>query len=379
MAKPDEKKINELLTRGVEAIYPSRPELEKVLRSGKKLRLYHGIDPTGPTLHLGHLVQLLKLRQFQDLNHEVIILIGDFTATIGDPSDQNSARKILTRQQVLKNSKDYKSQIYKILDQKKVIFRYNSEWLDKLKFEDLIKLSSKFTAQQTLARSMFKKRMAEGKDLYINEFLYPVFQAYDSVVLDVDLEIGGNDQMFNMLAGRTLMKKMKKKEKYVLTTRLLEDPTGKKMGKTTNNMVALNDDPKGIYAKVMSWPDSMIVPGFETATNVSLAEVFQIKKDLQASKNPKKLKMLLAYNIVKLYHGTPAAIAAEEHFKQVFAEKLNPDEMPVFKTKARNIVDVLLATKLATSKSDARRLIAQGAVRVDTRIIKDEAYDIGPV
>jgi len=149
------------------------------------------------------------------------------------------------------------------------------------------------------------------------------------------------------------------------------------MGKTTNNMVALNDDPKGIYAKVMSWPDSMIVPGFETATNVSLAEVFQIKKDLQASKNPKKLKMLLAYNIVKLYHGTPAAIAAEEHFKQVFEEKLNPDEMPVFKTKARNIVDVLLATKLATSKSDARRLIAQGAVRVDTRIIKDEHYDIG--
>ena len=243
MAKPDEKKINELLTRGVEAIYPSRPELEKVLRSGKKLRLYHGIDPTGPTLHLGHLVQLLKLRQFQDLNHEVIILIGDFTATIGDPSDQNSARKILTRQQVLKNSKDYKSQIYKILDQKKVIFRYNSEWLDKLKFEDLIKLSSQFTAQQTLARSMFKKRMAEGKDLYINEFLYPVFQAYDSVVLDVDLEIGGNDQMFNMLAGRTLMKKTKNKEKFVLTTKLLEDPTGKKMGKTTGNMVSLADQP----------------------------------------------------------------------------------------------------------------------------------------
>ncbi|OGY46231.1 MAG: tyrosine--tRNA ligase [Candidatus Buchananbacteria bacterium RIFCSPLOWO2_01_FULL_46_12] len=379
MAKPDEKKINELLTRGVEAIYPSRPELEKVLRSGKKLRLYHGIDPTGPTLHLGHLVQLLKLRQFQDLNHEVIILIGDFTATIGDPSDQNSARKILTRQQVLKNSKDYKSQIYKILDQKKVIFRYNSEWLDKLKFEDLIKLSSQFTAQQTLARSMFKKRMAEGKDLYINEFLYPVFQAYDSVVLDVDLEIGGNDQMFNMLAGRTLMKKTKNKEKFVLTTKLLEDPTGKKMGKTTGNMVSLADQPTEVYGKIMSWPDSLILTGFELITQVPLAEINQLKADLAGGRNPKLLKMLLAYELIQLYWGKSAAIKAEESFKQVFEEKLNPDEIKIVHAKSKNIIDVLEETKLASSKSEARRLISQGGIRVDGKVVKDQNFEIGKI
>ena len=379
MAKPDEKKINELLTRGVEAIYPSRPELEKVLRSGKKLRLYHGIDPTGPTLHLGHLVQLLKLRQFQDLNHEVIILIGDFTATIGDPSDQNSARKILTRQQVLKNSKDYKSQIYKILDQKKVIFRYNSEWLDKLKFEDLIKLSSQFTAQQTLARSMFKKRMAEGKDLYINEFLYPVFQAYDSVVLDVDLEIGGNDQMFNMLAGRTLMKKTKNKEKFVLTTKLLEDPTGKKMGKTTGNMVRLADQPTEVYGKIMSWPDSLILTGFELITQVPLAEINQLKADLAGGRNPKLLKMLLAYELIQLYWGKSAAIKAEESFKQVFEEKLNPDEIKIVHAKSKNIIDVLEETKLASSKSEARRLISQGGIRVDGKVVKDQNFEIGKI
>ena len=379
MNKPNQEKINEVLTRGVENIYPNKEALEKVLQSGKKIKLYHGIDPTGPTLHLGHLVQLLKLRQFQDLGHKVIILIGDFTATIGDPSDQDSARKILTRQQVLQNAKDYKGQIFKILDSQKTIFKYNSEWLDKLKFEDLIKLSAQFTAQQTLARSMFKKRLAEGKDLYVNEFLYPVFQAYDSVVLDVDLEIGGNDQMFNMLAGRSLMKKMKGKDKFVLTTKLLEDPTGKKMGKTTGNMVALNDIPKDIYAKVMSWTDGMILPAFEIATNVPMAEVIQIKKDLAGGKNPKILKMLLAYSIVKMYHGAKEAIAAEENFKQVFEEKLNPDEMPVFKIKKRNIIDVLVETKLAASNSEARRLISQGGVKVDGKVVKDESFTIGQI
>lgn len=379
MSSDKNEKIQAILERGVANIYPAKSALAEVLKSGKKLIIYYGIDPTGPTLHLGHVVQLLKLKQFQDLGHKIIILIGDFTATIGDPSGQDSARKILSRKQVLQNAKDYKGQISKILDSKKTIFKYNSTWLDKLKFSAIIALSAQFTAQQTLARSMFKKRLAEGKDLYVNEFLYPVFQAYDSVVLNVDLEIGGNDQMFNMLAGRSLMKKMKQKEKYVLTTRLLEDPTGKKMGKTTNNMVALNNDPKDIYAKVMSWPDSMIVTGFEIATDVPLAEVFQIKQDLQAGKNPKTLKMLLAYSIVKLYHGTDAAISAEEQFKQVFEEKLNPDEMPVFKTKARNIIDVLVTTKLASSKAEARRLIAQGGVRVDTKVIKDENYVIGPI
>jgi tyrosyl-tRNA synthetase len=246
------QKIKEVLERGVENIYPNKDALEKVLKSGKKLRIYHGIDPTGPSLHLGHVVQLLKLKQFQELGHQIIILIGDFTAMIGDPTDKSATRKQLSKEQVLENAKDYKKQIGRIMDLKKIEFRYNSEWLSKLDFKQLIELSSNFTAQQTLARDMFKKRISAGKDLYLHEFLYPMMQAYDSVVLDVDLETGGSDQMFNMLAGRTLMKKLKGKEKFVLTTKLLEDQSGTKMGKTTGNMVSLNDEPTEMYGKVMS-------------------------------------------------------------------------------------------------------------------------------
>jgi len=372
------QQIKEVLERGVENVYPSKQALEKVLKSGKKLRIYNGIDPTGK-LHIGHGVVLNKLRQFQDLGHEIIVLVGDFTATIGDPSDQDSARKVLTRQAVLKNAKDYKGQIIKILDPKKTIFKYNSEWLDKLTFEDIVKLSAQFTAQQTLARGMFKKRMAEGKDLYINEFLYPVFQAYDSVALNVDLEVGGSDQMFNMLVGRKLMKKMKNKEKFVLTTKLLEDQTGAKMSTTGMDMVNLDDKPEDMYGSIMSWTDKMILPAFEIATNISLDKVTQVKNDLKAGENPKILKMLLAYKIVEMYHGTTAAISAEEHFKQVFQEKLNPDDMPAFKTKKRNIVDVLVVTKLASSKSEARRLIKQGGVKVDGKKVTSEDFKIGKI
>ncbi|MFA6215694.1 MAG: tyrosine--tRNA ligase [Patescibacteria group bacterium] len=374
-----EKQIEELLTRGVENIYPSKEALKKLLMSGKKPRLYHGIDPTGPTLHLGHLVQLLKLKQFQDLGCEVIILIGDFTAQIGDPTDKAAARKPLTHAQVLNNAKDYKKQIAKILNLKKIIFKYNFSWLAKLDFADLIKLASNFTAQQILARDMFKKRMAEGKDLYFHEFLYPMMQAYDSVAMDVDLEIGGNDQMFNMLAGRTLMKKMKDKEKFVLTTKLLADPTGKKMGKSEGNMITLADAPNDIYGKVMSWTDEMILPAFEILTSVPMPEIAQIKKDLQNGKNPKILKMLLAYKVVEVYHGQPAAITAEENFKQVFEEGLNPDQMPVFKTDKRNIIEVLIVTKLASSKMEARRLIAQKGIKVDTKTIDSEDFKIGKI
>ena len=237
------QKIQEALTRGVENIYPNREGLEKILNSGKKLKIFNGIDPTGPSLHLGHVVVLLKLKQLQDLGHQIIILIGDFTAQIGDPTDKLAARKPLTHKQVLQNARDYKKQIGKILDLKKTVFKYNSKWLSKLSFTDFLQLSAHFTAQQTLQREMFKQRLNQGKDLYLHEFFYPLMQAYDSVAMDVDMEIGGNDQTFNMLAGRTLMRKMKNKEKFVLTTKLLVDPEGAKMGKTAGNMAALNDKP----------------------------------------------------------------------------------------------------------------------------------------
>jgi tyrosyl-tRNA synthetase len=375
-----QQKIKEVLTRGVGEIYPNPKALEKVLKSDKKIRIYNGIDPTGK-LHIGHGVVLLKLRQFQDLGHEIIVLIGDFTAQIGDPTGKLSSRKQLTPKEIKKNSANYKELVGRILDLRKsnIKFLHNEEWTNRLKPVNMLEVASHFTVARLLERDMFQRRIKGGKNIYLHEFLYPVFQAYDAVTMNVDMQIGGTDQTFNMLAGRTLMKKMKNKEKFVLTTRLLEDPTGAKMSTTGTNMVNLDDNPKDMYGKIMSWPDGLIVPAFEIATNVSMPEVIQIKKELKAGKNPKTLKMLLAYTIVKMYQGTNAAIAAEENFKQVFQEKLNPDEMPVFKTKKRNIIDVLVATKLASSKSEARRLIKQGGVRVDTKVVKDENFKIGKI
>src|SRR3989339_2148731 len=269
----DEDIIDELLTRGVERVYPDKSALEKFLMSGKKIKLYFGIDPTGGALHLGHLVQFLKLKKFQDLGHEVVILIGDFTAQIGDPTDKQTTRKSLTHKQVLENAKGYKKQISRILDLKKlkINFVYNAKWTNKLTPGDMLELASHFTVSNLLARSMFQERLKAGREVYVHEFLYPIFQAYDAVTMNVDLQIGGNDQMFNMLAGRDLMKRKKHKEMFVLTTKLLVDPTGKKMGKTEDNMITLNDSANDMFGKVMSWPDSMIASGFEICTSLDFS------------------------------------------------------------------------------------------------------------
>ncbi len=366
------EKIQEVLTRGVENIYPNKASLEKVLKSGKKLRLYHGIDPTGLTLHLGHLVQIIKLKQFQDLGHEVILLIGDFTAQIGDPTNKFAIRKQLTHKQVIKNCKDYKKQIGKILDLKKVEFKYNSKWLGKLSFADILGLSANFTAQQTLARDMFKKRIQAGKNLYLHEFLYPIMQAYDSVYMDVDLEIGGSDQMFNMLAGRTLMKKIKNKEKFVLTTRLLSDSSGNKMGKTEGSIVALNEKPNQMFGKIMSWSDNLIISGLELCTNISMEEIKQIEKNIKANKlNPRDVKAKLAREIVSIYYGGKEAEEAEKEFEKIFKDKKNPSDIPTIKLlkKKYNILDLLSEIKLALSKSEAKRLVEQGGVKVDDKKI----------
>ncbi|MBN1779050.1 MAG: tyrosine--tRNA ligase [Candidatus Buchananbacteria bacterium] len=376
MPKTDSNHIKELLNRGVSAVYPTPEALEKFLTSGKTLKLYHGIDPTGSTLHLGHLVQLLKLKQFQDLGHQVIILIGDFTAQIGDPTDKSATRKPLTKKQVLQNCKNYKKQIGKILNLKKTKFVFNSKWLEKMNFADVLKLTSEFTVQRLLERDMFENRIKEGKPIHLHEFLYPVMQGYDSVALDVDLEIGGNDQTFNMLAGRTLMRSLKNKEKMVLTTKLLVDPSGKKMGKTEGNMITLADQANDVYGKVMSWSDELILPGFEILTKVPMSEVEVLADEIKRGENPKTAKMLLAYKVVELLFDVKAAISAEENFKQVFQEGLNPDEIPVFQTEARNIVEVLVASGMASSKTEARRLIQQGGVKVDEKIVKDENFEI---
>ena len=293
----DEKLVDEILSRGVENIYPDKESLKKMLMSGKQIKLYCGFDPTAEALHIGHGVQIRKLEQFRKLGHEVIFLYGGFTAMVGDPTDKAQARKTLTALQVKKNAMGWKSQIKNITDTKKIIFKNNYSWLSKLKFTDVLELTAYFTAQQMLARDMFKKRIEEGKDLYLNEFMYPLMQAYDSVAMDVDLEIGGNDQMFNMLAGRTLMKKMKGKEKFVLTTKLLEDPTGKKMGKSEGNAISLTDSAEDMFGKIMSWPDTIISVAMEILTDMTMDEVRKWEKDMVGGANPRDGKMKLAYEV----------------------------------------------------------------------------------
>lgn len=366
----DKQKIQELLTRGVEKVYPSPDFLEKALKSGKKLSLYLGIDPTGPTLHLGHAINLEKLRQFQELGHQVILLIGDFTGTVGDPTDKKATRKALTKKQVLKNAKDYKKQAETFLQftgANKVQLKYNSEWSDKLNFSDVLELSTNFTVQQLLERDMFQERIKAGKPIHLHEFMYPVLQAHDCVAMDVDGELGGNDQTFNMLAGRTLMKSLKGKEKFVITMKLLTDTTGTKMGKTEGNMLTLADSPKDMFGKVMSWTDDMIVNGFELCTRVPDAEIKKIARDLKAGKNPRDFKFALAEKIVTLYHGDAKAKKAGEEFIKIFQKGGRPDEIKEHKIKTGpvNPVDVLIDMKLVSSKSEARRLIDGGGVKLN--------------
>jgi tyrosyl-tRNA synthetase len=367
MVDTNPKKIKELLTRGVENIYPNYQALEKVLKSGKKLRVYNGIDPTGK-LHIGHGVVLKKLRQFQDLGHEVIILIGDFTATIGDPTDKDAARKPLTRKQVLENAKNYKSQIGKILDIKKsnVRFLHNEKWTKELKPKDMLELASHFTVAKLLERDMFQNRIKKGKDIRLHEFLYPIFQAYDAVSMNVDVQIGGNDQTFNMLAGRTLMRKIKNKEKFVLTTKLLVDFKGKKMGKTEGNMINLDEKPKEIYGKIMNWPDDLINIGFELCTEVSMDEVKKLT-------DPRTAKARLAREIVAIYHSKKEAIKAEKEFDKVFKEHKKPEKIPEIKIQKKElaILDLLTKAKLAQSKAEAKRLVEQGGVKINDKKIEN--------
>lgn len=354
-------KLEKVLTRGVEAIYPSKEELLNVLKTGRKLRIYNGIDPTSPHLHLGHMVILRKLAQFQNLRHKIVLLIGDFTGMIGDPTGKLSTRTQLTHQQVLKNAKNYPAEIAKFLKftgSNPAEIKYNSQWLSKLSAVDWFKLASQVTYQQLIERDMFQARIKQGKDIFLHEFFYPLMQAYDSVVLDVDLEIGGTDQTFNMLMGRRLAKKLKKKEKFVLTTKLLTDPTGVKMGKTAGNMINLDENPNDMFGKIMSLPDKTLPSFFELLTEVESDEI---------SKNPLEAKKLLATEILKQLFSETEAKKAKEEFERVFQKRQTPVAAPIFKPKAKTygITDLLVEANLAKSKSEAKRLVEQGAVDVN--------------
>lgn len=364
-ASADPEAIRLFLDRGVEHIYPSREFLEARLKEGKQLTMYLGIDPTGPTLHLGHYVILRKLRQFANLGHKVILLIGGFTGMIGDPTDKSAARVRQTKKEVDANAKLYASQAKRVCAS--FTLKNNYDWLHKLTFENVIELAASFTVQQMLVRDMFDRRMKEDKPIYLHEFLYPLMQGYDSVHMNIDGEIGGNDQTFNMLAGRSLMKAMRGKEKFVMSVKLLTEASGKKMGKTENAFITLLDSPTDIYGKIMSWSDGLIAPGFELLTDEVISQT-------SIDAEPKEMKMRLAFLVVSDLHGEAAAQKAQEAFVNTFSKHETPEEMPTFSISApMSVVDLLVAAGLCESKSDARRQIDGAGVKLDGEVV--HTYD----
>ena len=353
----DDRKIRELLTRGVENVIP-KELAEKKLKSGERLRVYLGIDPTGSKLHLGHAVPLRKLAAFSELGHEVIFVVGSFTAMIGDPSGRDLMREPLSREAVEENFKDYKRQAEKVLDFSRVTVRYNHEWLEKLGFSDIVKLASHFTVQQLIAREMFQRRIQEGKPVGLHEFLYPLMVGYDSVVLDVDCELGGSDQEFNILAGRHLQTAMKKRDKFVLTTKLIEGTDGRKMSKTYDNAVYLDDSPRDMFGKLMSVKDELMPAYYEALTDLPREEY---EKALAG--HPKSAKAALAEEIVAMYHGKKAAADAKENFDEAFAKGGIPADIPEAPWMG-SVMDSVLASGGASSKSEYRRLEEANAVKV---------------
>lgn len=353
-----------------------RERLEESWRTGRPLRVYCGYDPTSPDLHLGHTVTMRKLAQFQELGHQVIFVIGDFTGLIGDPSDKETVRRQQTPEEVAEKARTYVDQAWRILDPEKTIVRRNSEWLAGLTFADVINLASHFTVQQFLARDNFANRYAKGEPIWVHEFLYALMQGYDAVSLQTDVQIGGTDQLFNLLAGRKLMEVFGLRPQVCLTFPILVGTDGVlRMSKSTGNTIGINEPPEEMYGKVMSIPDTAMSNFMNLVTRWTPAQIAQIEADLGAGRlHPRDAKMRLAFEIVESFYGTEAARQAEEHFRTVFQQRELPPEMPEFRLAAPiNIVDLLYAAGLVRSKSDGRRLVQQGAVRMDGERVDDIA------
>jgi len=368
--------IKKILTRNVAEIMV-RSELEKKLLSGKKLRIKFGIDPTGSFLTLGHMVVIRKLREFQEAGHEIDLLFGNFTAQIGDPSGKSQSRQPLTREQVEENARTYLDQVGKVLDMKKAKVVWNADWLGKLQFGDILHLASQFTVAQMLERDMFQERIKNNLPIGLHEFLYPLMQGYDSVALHSDVELGGNDQMFNMLAARPLQKAANQVPQSVMTMKILVGTDGvRKMGKSEHNFIAVLDSPKDMFGKVMSIPDHLITQYFEMCTDLPLEEITKIEKRLTAGENPRDIKVELARNIVSQYHNRQAADQAADEFSRVFSKGGVPDEVETIKIniKEKNLVDLLVENNLAKSKGEVRRLIDGGGLKVDQSRISDYNY-----
>ena len=358
---------HEILHRSIAEIQVQK-DLEKKLKSNKTLRVKFGIDPTGYDLTLGHAVPLRKLKAFQDLGHHIILLFGNFTAQIGDPTGKSKIREPLTKAQVEKNAQDYISQAGKILDMSQVEIVYNADWLEKISYKELLTLKQSFTVAQMLQRDMFKERIKNNQEISLVEFEYPLMQGYDSVHLKSDIEIGGSDQLFNMMCARPLQKAFGQRPQDVLTVKLLEGLDGKeKMSKSLNNYIALNDSPKEMFGKTMSLPDTLILKYFELATDVPMTEIQSIQKQLESGETPRDIKIRLAKEIIKLYHNTNKADLAEKEFLEVFQNKGMPDEIPeIHITKAEmQLWDLINTTKLCTNSSESKRMIDQGSIKIN--------------
>lgn len=364
--------IEYVLNRGVSQIMPSKKALAKLMQE-RRITVYQGFDPTADSLHIGHFIGLRKLAQFQALGHKVIFLIGDFTAMIGDPTDKKAARKKLSPQEVQSNLKNYKKQANKLISfrgNNKAEVKFNSKWLGNLDFENILELSSNFTVQQMLERDFFQARLKKEKPIYLHEFLYPLMQGYDSVVLNVDLEIGGNDQLFNMLTGRTLMKTLKNKQKHVLTTKLLTDASGAKMGKSEGNAIFLTDKAEDIFGKIMAMPDTILPTAIELLTDLPL--------DLHKTKGPLQAKKQVAAEVVKQIYGQEKANKAKSYFENIFQKGRLSEKLPTIKISQEKIalVDLIEESKLNLSRSQIKRLIKEGAISINNQKITDTKKQI---
>jgi tyrosyl-tRNA synthetase len=355
----------------------SKEDLAARLRLGRPLRVKLGIDPSGPLLHLGHAVVLRKLRDFQDLGHEAILIVGDFTAEIGDPTGLSAARKPRTREEIRADMESYAEQAALILDIKRTTVVYNSDWLAKLSLADVIGLSSKITVARMLERDDFSKRFQSGSPIGLHEFLYPLTVAYDSVMVKADVELGGTEQLFNLLMGRRLQEESQQPPQICMTLPILEGTDGvQRMGKSLNNYIALGEEPSQMFGKIMSIPDPLIPRYYRLATTLSTAESDRLERELaQGTRSPRDAKVNLAREIVQLYHGKRAAAEAQEHFEKTVVRKELPDDMPVFKLSAdgdtATVAKLLVSIGWAASNREAQRLVAQGAIKIDGARIDD--------
>lgn len=369
MPDTDQQKIEFVLSRGVSEVLPSKAGLTKLMTE-KKIRLYLGIDPTGAFLHLGHAVGLRKLQHFANLGHQVILLVGNGTVKIGDPTGRDESRPMLDDATIEKNFQEWKKQASKILDFKKIEIRHNGDWLDKLNYAEIVKLMAKTTVQQLIERDMFQKRLQDGLPIFGHEIMYPLLQGYDSVAMDVDLEIGGTDQTFNMLMGRQLQEQYNGHEKWVLTTPLIEGTDGRKMSKSFNNYVALTDEPRQVYGKLMSIKDELIIKYFEVLTDVDSQEITNMKKAMADGANPMEFKKKLAFTITEMLHDHQQAYEASMFFTKTVQNDEMPDES-LFQdltiqtiTKADGQKIKTIAPNAKFGSTELNRLITQGAVKI---------------